>query len=83
MLWTPAVFGGYYLFGEGQVGMAHPWHLLLYRFFPPAIAFNVEIVSGYAAMFAGVVLLRKPWIDIERTGNPSRYVCRPVCRGTP
>src|SRR5262245_62543861 len=34
ILWTPAVFAGYYLFGEGQIGMAHPWHLLLYRFLP-------------------------------------------------
>ena len=31
LLWTPSVFAGYYVFGEGQVGMAHPWHLLLYR----------------------------------------------------
>jgi hypothetical protein len=59
VLWTPAVFGGYYLFGEGQVGMAHPWHLLLYRFLPLGSAFNVEIVSSYAVMFAGVVLLLK------------------------
>jgi hypothetical protein len=59
VLWTPAVFGGYYLFGEGQVGMAHPWHLLLYRFLPLGSAFNVEIVSSYVALFAGVVLLLK------------------------
>ena len=59
VLWTPAVFGGYYLFGEGQVGMAHPWHLLLYRFLPLGSAFNIEIVSSYAVMFAGVVLLLK------------------------
>src|SRR5262245_21496276 len=59
ILWTPTVFSGYYLFGEGQVGMAHPWHLLLYRFLPLGVAFNVEIISSYAVMFAGVVLLLK------------------------
>jgi hypothetical protein len=53
MLWTPAVFGGYYLFGEGQVGMAHPWHVLLYRSLPLNVAFNVEIVASYIALFAG------------------------------
>jgi hypothetical protein len=57
ILWTPALFAGYYLFGEGQVGMAHPWHLLLYRFLPLTIAFNLEIVTSYVVMFAGVVLL--------------------------
>src|SRR5262249_23128686 len=48
-----------YLFGEGQVGMAHPWHLLLYRFLPLNVAFNLEIVSNYVVMFAGVGLLLK------------------------
>src|SRR5262249_44798891 len=58
-LWTPAVFAGHYLFGEGQVGMAHPWHLLLYRFLPLGVAFNVEIVASYVALFVGVVLALK------------------------
>jgi hypothetical protein len=59
ILWTPAVYAGYYLFGEGQLGMAHPWHLLLYRFLPLTVAFNVEMISSYVVMFAGVVLLLK------------------------
>jgi len=57
ILWTPAVYSGYYEFGEGQVGMAHPWHLLLYRVLPLTTAFNLEIISSYLAMFAGMVLL--------------------------
>jgi hypothetical protein len=57
ILWTPAVYSGYYQFGEGQVGMAHPWHLLLYRVFPLSMAFNLEIIGSYLAMFAGMVLL--------------------------
>ncbi len=59
ILWTPAVYGGYYLFGESQLGMAHPWHLLLYRFLPLAAAFNIEMIGSYAVMFVGVVLLLK------------------------
>src|SRR6266436_4037118 len=54
ILWTPAVFAGYYAFGEGQIGMAHPWHLLLYRFLPLVAAVNLEIVASYAVLFAGV-----------------------------
>src|SRR5262245_13345149 len=57
VLWTPAVYGGYYLFGEGQLGMAHPWHLLLYRTLPLVAAFNVELVASYGLLFVGVVLL--------------------------
>ena len=59
MLWTPAIFAGDYVFGEGQVGMAHPWHLLLYRFLPLGVAFNIEILASYMVMFAGTVLLLK------------------------
>ena len=59
ILWTSAVYRGFYLFGESQLGMAHPWHLLLYRFFPLTIAFNVEMIGSYVAMFAGMVALLK------------------------
>ena len=59
LLWTPSVFAGDYVFGEGQVGMAHPWHLFLYRFLPLNVAFNLEIISSYVVMFPGMVLLLK------------------------
>ena len=59
ILWTPAVFSGFFLFGESQLGMAHPWHLLLYRFLPLVAAFNLELVGSYVVMFAGVTLLLK------------------------
>src|SRR4029077_15039290 len=47
LLCTPAVFAGDYVFGEGQVGMAHPWHLLLYRFLPLGDAYTIEILTSY------------------------------------
>ncbi len=59
ILWTPSVFAGFSLFGESQLGMAHPWHLLLYRFLPLAAAINIEILGSYVALFAGTMLLLK------------------------
>jgi hypothetical protein len=60
LLWTPAVFAGYYLHGEGQVGMLHPLHLVLYSTLPLDVAFNLEVLSSYMAAFAGMFwLLRR------------------------
>jgi len=56
-LWTPAYRSGLYLYGEGEAGMAHPLHLLLYRFLPLGPAFNLEIISTYIAMLMGTGLL--------------------------
>src|SRR5580698_5397029 len=43
-LWSPNLYGGFYLFGEGQTGMLHPLHLLLYYLLPLTAAFGMEIV---------------------------------------
>jgi hypothetical protein len=53
VLWTPSIFAGLYLHGEGQVGVFHPFHQLLYRLLPLGTAFNVEMVASYPAAFAG------------------------------
>ena len=58
--WTPAYHSGFYLHGEGEAGMSHPLHLLLYRLLPLGVAFNLEIVSTYAALLAGSGLLLRP-----------------------
>ena len=66
LLWTPALFGGLYLHGEGQVGMLHPLHLLLYGVLPLGIAFNLEFIANYAAAFAGMFcLLRRLRLAID------------------
>ena len=57
LLWTPAYHKGFFLFGAGETGMAHPWHLALYRFLPLGPAFNLEIASSYVSLFAGTALL--------------------------
>ena len=54
ILWTPSLFAGYYVHGEGQSGMFHPFHLLLYRWLPLGLAFNLEFIASYVAAFAGM-----------------------------
>lgn len=46
-LWLPNLFCGFYLHGEGQVGMFHPLHWLLYRVLPLQPAFALEAVLTY------------------------------------
>jgi hypothetical protein len=54
LLWTPSIFAGFYLHGEGQIGLFHPFHQLLYRFLPLGMAFNLELIASYPAAFAGM-----------------------------
>jgi hypothetical protein len=59
-LWTPSVFSGLYLLGEGQAGTLHPWHWAIYRWLPLDVAFNLELLFSYVAGGAGTfVLLRR------------------------
>jgi hypothetical protein len=53
ILWTPAIFSGLYLLGEGQTGVFHPLHLLWYLVLPLQAAFGLEMAASYAALFAG------------------------------
>src|SRR5205085_523541 len=63
--WCPTLFCGFDLHGEGQVGLLHPWHLLIYRLLPLSIAFNIELLACYPALFAGSYLLLRRW-DLPR-----------------
>ena len=60
-LWSPFLYNGFYLHGEGQAGMMHPFHMALYFLLPVTTAFGVEIFSIYAFLFAGCFLLFKCW----------------------
>ena len=53
-LWTPRLHSGYYLFGEGQAGMAHPLHYALYRWLSLPSAFALEIASSYVVLLFGM-----------------------------
>lgn len=60
-LWWPDAFCGYYIHGEGQAGMLHPFHWLIYRFLPLDWAFNMEFASGYFIAYGGMVALLRRW----------------------
>ncbi|HEV2972131.1 MAG TPA: YfhO family protein [Pirellulales bacterium] len=59
--WSPQMFCGFYLTGEGQVGAYHPLHLLLYRSLPLGIAFDLECLVNYPLMLLGMYLLLRRW----------------------
>jgi hypothetical protein len=54
--WFPALYCGYYLHGEGQAGIDHPWHRLLYAALPLDVAFNLELLASYPILYAGMAL---------------------------
>src|SRR5262245_35393424 len=54
ILWSPALFSGVYLFGEGQTGMAHPFHWVLYRVLPLEIGINIELLGSYIFALEGM-----------------------------
>jgi hypothetical protein len=53
-LWTPVIFAGFDLHGEGQLGAFHPLHQLLYRALPLDVAVNLEILLTYIWALAGM-----------------------------
>jgi hypothetical protein len=55
-LWLPNLFCGYFLHGEGQVGMFHPIHLLLYRALPLGPAFALECTLAFPFALLGMTL---------------------------
>jgi hypothetical protein len=59
--WFPNLLNGFYIHGEGQAGMYHPLHLLLYSTLPLATAFNLELLLSYLCMLVGTFLLIQRW----------------------
>ena len=52
--WMPSLFCGFYLTGEGQAGVYHPWHWGLYRLLPLPSAWTAELLASYLFLMAGV-----------------------------
>jgi hypothetical protein len=59
--WSPQMYCGVYLTGEGQIGGYHPLHLLLYRLLPLPVAFDLECLLSYPIMLVGMFLLLWRW----------------------
>ena len=51
--WLPGIDCGFPVHAEGQVGILHPLHLLLYGALPLSIAFMVEVLVSYPLMQLG------------------------------
>jgi len=60
-LWSPRIFCGYYMLGDGQLGMCHPLHWVLYKTLPFELAFNLSFALNYAWLFAGMFFLLQRW----------------------
>jgi hypothetical protein len=60
-LWTPDIFNGFYIHGEGQARMLHPAIYLGYRLLPFHVAFNFEMLSSYVMLLAGGLWLLRRW----------------------
>ncbi|MCE5267664.1 MAG: YfhO family protein [Planctomycetaceae bacterium] len=63
--WMPGLYSGFYMTGEGQAGVYHPLHQVLYRFLPLRTALGCEYLLSYPLMLLGV------WLWLER-----RLQCR-------
>ncbi len=61
--WCPQLYGGFYLSGEGQVGMYHPLHWLLYRWLDLPVAFDLELLLSYPFLLAGMYCFLARWVD--------------------
>jgi hypothetical protein len=59
--WYPGGFCGADLHAEGQAGLYHPFHRLIYRWLPLDVAFNLDVLAGYPALFVGIVCLLHRW----------------------
>jgi hypothetical protein len=55
-LWMPNLFCGFYVHGEGQIGIVHPLRWLLYRLLPVPEAFNLECILPYPLALFGIAL---------------------------
>jgi hypothetical protein len=60
-VWMPYIFCGYYLHGDGNIGMYHPLHYLIYRLLPFSAALMTEFLLNYGLIFAGFLLLLRRW----------------------
>lgn len=58
-LWTPNLAGGFPILAEGQIGTFYLPNLVLFRFLPTIIAFNLNLIISYSLSFWGTFLFAK------------------------
>ncbi len=62
--WMPQLFGGHFLTGEGELGPYHPLHLLMYRWLPVTVAFQLEVLLPVLIMLAGMTWFLRRFIGL-------------------
>jgi hypothetical protein len=60
--WFPQYYCGFDLHGEGQIGLFHPAHLILYKLLPLAWAYPIEFFFQYVVLFLGMSLFLRGWV---------------------
>ena len=60
VFWMPSIFGGFDIAGEGQLGVFHPLHWVLYSLLPLDRAFAIELIAPYLILFSGT------WLFLRR-----------------
>lgn len=67
--WCPDLFLGFDLHGEGQVGLAHPAHWLLYQHLTITAAFGLEVLAPLPlAMLGAMLFLRRHRLPLSTAG---------------
>ena len=61
LLWSPSLYCGTYLHGEGQFGLLHPATLLLYRLVPFPFSYDIESWIRYPLLVLGMYVLLRRW----------------------
>ncbi|NQZ69606.1 MAG: hypothetical protein HRT89_16225, partial [Lentisphaeria bacterium] len=56
-IWNPYLLRGYSMLGEGQGGILHPDHIVLYKLFPLKLALSLELALVFPFCFLGGYLL--------------------------
>jgi hypothetical protein len=64
-IWNQSIHGGMSALGEGQAGMLHPLHLLLFWALAPATAYHLLVASSYLVLAMGALRLFRS-LEIRR-----------------
>lgn len=59
--WTHELFAGFYLHGEGQLGMLHPWNLALYGTLSYPGSLMVDLLVRYPLGMLGMYWFLRRW----------------------
>ena len=77
--WTSLVGNGFPVFAEFQVGALYPFHLVLYRFFPTHVAFNLNIFIHFSMAAVFTYLFSRVSLGISKAGSVLAGMAYSLC----